>query len=76
MKMADSNPRFMWLLRDVILIPTDKNGKPCHIKDHLLQKVNYHVNSVVKVKVYKSSHVHSIIQVPHHRLEQILCIVL
>ena len=38
-KMADSNPRFMWLLRDVILMPTDKNGKPCHIKDHLLQKV-------------------------------------
>lgn len=40
MKMADSNPRFMWLLRDVILVPTDKNGKPCHIKDHLLQKVS------------------------------------
>jgi hypothetical protein len=38
-KMAESNPRFMWLLRDVILIPTDRNGKPCHIKDHLLQKV-------------------------------------
>ena len=38
-KMADSNPRFMWLLRDVILIPTDKKGRPCHIKDHLLQKV-------------------------------------
>ena len=38
-KVADSNPRFMWLLRDVILIPTDKNGKHCHIKDHLLQKV-------------------------------------
>ena len=39
MKMADSNPRFMWLLRDVILCPTDKNGRPCHIKDYLLQKV-------------------------------------
>ena len=38
-KLADSNPRFMWLLRDVILTPTDKNKKPCHIKDYLLQKV-------------------------------------
>ena len=43
MKMADSNPRFMWLLRDVILVPTDRNGKPCHIKDHLLQKVKSYV---------------------------------
>jgi len=38
-KLADSNPRFMWLLRDVILSPTDKKGNPCHIKDYLLQKV-------------------------------------
>ena len=38
-KLADSNPRFMWLLRDVILSPTDNKGNPCHIKDYLLQKV-------------------------------------
>ena len=45
-KLANSNPRFMWLLRDVILIPTDKKNKPCHIKDHLLQKVCMHGISV------------------------------
>ena len=38
-KLADSNPNFMWLLRDVILTPTDEDKKPCHIKDYLSQKV-------------------------------------
>ena len=32
-------PHFMWLLRDVILEPTDRNGKPCHISDYIKQKV-------------------------------------
>lgn len=38
-ELSNSNPWFMWLLRDVILEPTDKNGRPCHVKDYLLQKV-------------------------------------
>ena len=40
LKLAESNPRFMWLLRDVILDPTDAKGSPCHIRDYLLQKVS------------------------------------
>ena len=39
-QLAHSNPRFMWLLRDAMLKPTDKNERPCHFKDYLLQKVN------------------------------------
>ena len=33
-------PHFMWLLRDVTLEPTDKDGKPCHISDYIKQKVH------------------------------------
>ena len=33
-------PKFMWLFQDVTLDPTDKNGRPCHVKDFLLQKVS------------------------------------
>lgn len=32
-------PAFLWLLRDVILEPTDQQGKPCHIRDYLVQNV-------------------------------------
>ena len=32
-------PTFLWLLRDVILVPTDQQGKPCHIRDYLVQNV-------------------------------------
>ena len=52
--MADSNPRFMWLLRDVTLMPTDRNGKKCHIKDYLLQKVGNR-SSGLSQKILKSS---------------------
>ena len=40
LKLTESNPRFMWLLRDVILEPTNSRGCPCHIRDYLLQKVS------------------------------------
>ena len=39
-QLSRSNPRFMWLLRDAMLKPTDKDERPCHFKDYLLQKVS------------------------------------
>ena len=32
-------PSFFWLLRDVLLEPTDHKGRPCHFRDYLLEKV-------------------------------------
>lgn len=39
-RFSEWAPKFMWLFRDVTLEPTDKKGKPCHVKDFLLQKVS------------------------------------
>lgn len=38
-KFSEWAPKFMWLLRDVTLEPTDERGTPCHVRDYLLQKV-------------------------------------
>jgi hypothetical protein len=51
MKLTASNPKFMWLFRDVTLNPT-LGGKSCHIKDYLLQKVHNHI---FKAQYYTNS---------------------
>ena len=37
--ISSINPKFMWVLRDAILEPTDRNNKSCHFRDYLIQKV-------------------------------------
>ena len=39
-ELKQVSPEFLWLLRDVILEPTNPSGKPCHIRDFLIETVH------------------------------------
>ena len=45
-------PSFLWLLRDAILEPVNFQGKPCHFRDYLLEKVTINVDmSLIKMSI-------------------------